>query len=76
MSESPNTVNSFVVVMESDISREQAALIQSAIMQMRGVLAVEYRERGYESFVAEVRIKAEYAKKMRDILNPPPPPIE
>ena len=63
-------INSFIVVLESDIRDDDAQPTIDAIRQIRGVLSVEPNVSDAMAFIAESRARRELGTKIWKVLYP------
>jgi len=64
-----NKVNAFAVVLNDDISEEEAQEVAKAISRLRGVLAVTPNAANLSFQVADMRIKREISERLSDVLR-------
>lgn len=61
-------INSFTVVLDEDISEEQAEKIKSAMMQIKGVIDVSNNVTDIGLHTATQRVRLDIAKKIMDVV--------
>lgn len=62
-------VSFLVVALEQDIRDDDCQPLIEAIKQLRGVIGVEPKMAGYETWAAELRARNEFKKKLWDALQ-------
>lgn len=65
-----NYIKGFNVVLEQDIHEDNAALIQAALLQIKGVVSVEPLVANIEDHMARERVRLEMGKQILDIVFP------
>lgn len=63
--------NSLTVVLEKNVRDDDAEALIAAIMQFKGVIAVEGNVASFDSIVADQRARHELAGKVMDVIYPP-----
>lgn len=64
-----NKIASFTITLKDDIDEEQAEMIKTALLLIRGVIAVEPNVSNCELYMAESRAKYKLLDKMLEILK-------
>lgn len=62
-------IKGFTVTLDADSSTERAALIKTAIMQIKGVISVEDHVTNFQDHMNRQQVKYELLQKISDVLT-------
>lgn len=70
------SISGFHVALAEDCSEEHAEKLRQAIMQIRGVIAVESQKTSYTDWAARQQAKNDIVTKMYSVLHAPVGPTQ